>query len=245
MDKFEKEVNRYLTSAFQDCKTSFIHNLMKDEYDSHLCSLHILLSTENDHNCIPCNVDEKVKLPFRYLKNRKNTAKAPEDFIMYLVSMQPAIATIEEVYDKIIKPLSNHKTFHDYFDTMPQLKKWINFIKHPKHFVAMSHHPIYNFTNSGVVSPKVDLTIDYNFVKEYYTKEGNKNGEDLRTKLYKELYDKKSMLIVYPNALDITNGFCDDVMKFMYLIEFKNGVSQAIQSKATLKNFFVSDYETQ
>ena len=31
----------------------------------------------------------------------------------------------------------------------------------------------------------------------------------------------------------------------MYLIEFKNGVSQAIQSKATLKNFFVSDYETQ
>lgn len=234
--QYNKAINNFLTIQFKECISVYDSLLMMSKNETFVCRLHHYLSHEYNHNCIPCNLDSQAIMPYRFLRNRKNKAMMPFDYNLYLQSMQGAIGVIEEIHTYIFFKDSKNDKFHNAYGSLAYIKKWVNFIKHPKHFAVMSHHPVYNITNSGVSYDSAQLTIGKSFIEKYYMAP----KEDLRSKLFCEFDGKHPILIVYPDILEITRGYCEDIRKFMNYIESYSELREKIMDVATLKGFFRS-----
>jgi hypothetical protein len=126
-----------------------------------------------------------------------------------------------------------------HFKVFQQIRKWANFIKHPKSFILV-HHPDYNFENSGFNTEKeFQEIVNDQFVTQFY--KGQRLPEDQKKfnkELYQRLHNKKGVLVLFPDIRQLTKKLCYSINKFVELITKNDVYKEILSDEATIENYF-------
>jgi len=202
--------------------------------NSVFCSIHSFLGTRNaDHNCIGCNIDDILKFMRSVFSISKNLDSV-ENVYFHLI---PVMNLVVERLDIINYMFENKVIDRSSFQSFQIIRKWTNFIKHPKAFM-FCHHPNYAFENCEhlelyTYNKKV---IDYEFVKKYYS---NKDKDEI---LINELERIPNILVLFPNIVQLTSRFSDQIQIYLNFLKTNAEALKTISSKTTYINFW-EDYE--
>lgn len=213
--------------------------------ESIMCSIHSSFHKENErtHNCIGCNFSDYTELLQSVLKKHSDADSPLEVFSSTILYAYILVERFEEIF-KIIKLDDSYKL--KYFQVFGKIKRWTNFLKHPKAFILV-HHPEYTFELCETLEQSKLLMlhalcqqaasdlitfIDQEFVDTYYSSDSN-NG-----KLYSILTNKKNVFVLFPNLTELISDFCIAQKKFIEIISKNEVYREILDGKTTLKDYF-------
>jgi len=213
---------------------------------SKACTLHDVFKRFHDggHNCLGCNFDECTDLITRFLERHEKLDNIQFDITVYLLLLYLFIERVEVVLD-IVQVPEPYRAKH--FKIFTQIRKWANFIKHPKSFV-LTHHPTYDYEGSGIEYDGVfSLKINDPIVEKYY--KGLKTQQDHKIR-NKELYEllkgsPESIIVIFPNIKTITQKFCVAINIFYDLIKKNDVYIDLLNDETTLVKYFESEETNQ
>ena len=200
------------------------------------CKIYTALTEINSsqHNCLGCqfmDLHDTIYNNFLSIDASRLTEKFY--FQTYIFCLYQNVERIYEMFEIINPGEQNiHFTsfFHSNFKTVKLIKRWMNFIKHPKAF-QLTHHPQYCFEYQA---PEVidGTVLDSASIEKYY--QGGKRNKEL-TKL---LMNKDDVVVVMPNLIEITEGFCIEFNIFVDFIVDNAFVASILKSTSTIENYF-------
>jgi len=195
--------------------------------DTLMCSIHSYFD-DSEHNCVACNLEDSNELVRTFLDGWKNFNDVNHSFTFFILTLYLSVTRMEEYLNIIELPKSIRETK---FSPFSDIKKWANFIKHPKGFMFV-HHP--NYTFDGLADDMGDDAniIDFNFVKDYYS-DGKKNRS-----LLGQLQNKENVWVNFPNPAELVTEFCICQEYFVSLIKNNEIVRELLTNNASV---FYSD----
>lgn len=223
-----------LKVIFEKTLVKFIefHNPQNNgEFDTFFCNIHS--NFKNGHNCVACNLNDSNRRIEQFLLGYKLFTDPYTTMTNFIFLLYLQVECIFE-YLNVLQLPDNYiqKNFQSFY----MIKRWANFLKHPKAFMLV-HHPIWDYKKDGNLIIKNKPIIDTNFVKKFYA--GYSNNKELS----KALINKENLLVLFPNPLDLVNEFCEAQKKFTELIYENKLVRDILDDNATLKEFFESNIE--
>ncbi|MFN0275792.1 MAG: hypothetical protein ACKVPJ_08615 [Chitinophagales bacterium] len=200
--------------------------------ESIMCSIHDSFHREDDkaHNCIGCNFADYTQLLHSALQSGPVSAPL-EAFSSVILYSNLLVERFEEIF-KIVKLPDSYRLRH--FQVFGRIRKWANFLKHPKAFMLV-HHPDYYFEREITVEPgdeKTHIFIDQAFVDEYYS------GDKENNKLYSLLSNKKNVVVLLPTLDELMVDFCAAQKKYIEIISKNEVFRELLDEKSTMKNYF-------
>lgn len=210
----------------------------KEEGSPVLCEIHDAFGGQGTerHNCLGCNFADSQNLIHGFLSQFEMRTDVRESFSLYVLTLYLLVERMDIIMDIVQVPLAYREK---HFKVFQQIRKWANFIKHPKSFI-LTHHPEYNFENSGIESEKVfSVVVNDQFVTDYY--KGEKDPEQQR-KINKKLYDvvrnKSDVKVVFPDIIKLTSKLCYSIVKFKDLIIKNDVYKEILNDEATISDYF-------
>ena len=197
----------------------------KGEYDTLFCNIHTHF--EDGHNCIACNLNESNSRIERFLISFKLFDDINTTFTNFILLMYLQVECIFEYLNILGLP---EQYIKKNFQTLFTIKRWANFLKHPKSFMLV-HHPKFIYESIWEKQEK-EIVINTEFVKKFYA------GDKKNNELYKLLSNKENVLVVYPDPKKLINDFCDIQKKFCDLIAENQMIREILDDKATIKNYY-------
>lgn len=223
-EEFKKVFEIYEKEIFPDGEKSIMCKLDKEFCDPE--DLH--------HNCLGCNFSDFSELLRRFLKKHEQQEDTFESFVHYILLTYLLVERFDEIFE-IIKLPEVYRKKH--FGLFSKIRKWTNFIKHPKAFILV-HHPRFYFENDKRYA-EIDLK-DYevinenNFITNYYKHKDKKNKNDT---LSKRIQNKK-VVVILPNIVELTKDFCKAQKKFVDVITKNEVYQEILKDKSTFENYF-------
>lgn len=201
------------------------HNYPKDK-ETLMCSIHESFHGDG-HNCVGCNLEKSSKLIANYLKQHETFETPDYVFTSYIWFLYLMTTRMEEYIDIMSLPESVKQKK---FGTFQKVKRWANFIKHPKAFMFV-HHPCYSFEGTPVPAGCDDIhyevVINDEFVKEFYSG-GQNNG-----KLMRKLAKIEGVMVEFPNPVVLMEEFVITQKNFVELIYDNKMIRELLDEKAT------------
>lgn len=200
---------------------------------SNLCEIHKIFQREEgetSHSCVACNLADISDYLLRSLNNLGVITNQFDAFVSFCLPAYLLVERFEEVF-RIIKLPDYYEQRH--FQNLKLIRRWANFLKHPKAFLFV-HHPQYYFEDEVSVdaSEKKYTVIDSDFVKEHYT------GDAKNTKLYSTLTNKDQVIVLFPSLLQLTEGLIDAQNHFIDIITNNKVFREVLTEKSVLVNYF-------
>ncbi|HXA01651.1 MAG TPA: hypothetical protein VNW99_06670 [Cytophagaceae bacterium] len=144
------------------------------------------------------------------------------------------VERFEEIF-RIVKLPEAYRLRH--FQIFGIIKRWTNFLKHPKAFILV-HHPEYYFENEIELEHNDKnnmIIIDQEFIDIYYS------GDKENNKLYSILKNKNNVVVLLPNLPDLMSEFCKAQKKFIDIISNNEVFRETLDEQSTLKDYFEGD----
>lgn len=241
-DKVEQEdINAVIQRKFKECYDIFMTEAF-DEHGSPLaCKIHDAFGgmSGEHHNCLGCNFSDSTLLISNYLDKYMEMTDIQQDFTIYILLQYLIVERMDTVLE-ILQVPQGFKEKH--FKVFQQIRKWANFIKHPKSFI-LTHHPEFDFEDSGFQYKKVfSLTINEQFVEVYY--KGQKNPDDQKRtnrELYNKLKNKKDIIVMFPDIAKLTDKLCNAICKFTEIITKNDVYIEILNDESTISNYFENE----
>jgi hypothetical protein len=126
----------------------------------------------------------------------------------------------------------------EHFKVLSEIRRWANFIKHPKAFI-LTHHPVFTFDKSPKnteLFKHCKVKIDRSFLDKYFTEEHEKKEKQL----FEELENKDDVLVVLPNAIDLTQRFCTAIAEFIGIITENKVYRDVIRKRSTFFDYWAA-----
>jgi hypothetical protein len=231
-----------ISQKFKECFEIFATKCFDEDIDiPHVCKIHDAFGGMNGehHNCLGCNFADSSNLILKFLKQYKELTDIQQDFTIYILLLYLYVERFEQVFEIISLP----QTYKDkHFKIFQRIRRWANFIKHPKSFI-LTHHPIYDFEQSGT-SYITDFPIKINeqFIDHYYSAEIDPaKKKDKNKDLYKKIHNKKDILVVFPDIVRMTENFSDATNKFVDLILKNEVYKEILNDETTLETYFENE----
>jgi len=201
--------------------------------ESIMCSIHDSFHKPDDkaHNCIGCNFANYTQLLHSSLQTYAEVSYPLEAFTAAILYSYLLVERFEEIF-KIIKLPEGYRQKN--FQIFGTIKRWTNFLKHPKAFILV-HHPEYYFMDEVTIEPddkNKSIIIDQEFIDTYYSGDAN------NSKLYSILTNKKDVFVVFPNLTDLITEFCVAQKKFIDIISKNEVFREILDGQTTLKDYF-------
>jgi len=121
--------------------------------------------------------------------------------------------------------------FEKNFIATKEIKRWMNFIKHPKAF-QFTHHPRYLFSNEMSTVSEASIIIDTAFVSRYYC------GEKLNKELSDKIAQKRNVIVKIPDLDVLTQRFCNEFIQFVDWICENENVANYLKDQSTIENYY-------
>lgn len=233
---------KYTTDQFKECYEIFVSELYDKDGYANVCVLNTVFGNKGDdsHNCLGCNFSEYSDIIKRYLSKHETLDSVQYDFTVYILLLYLLVERMEVIIE-ILQIPSVYKDKH--FKVFQRVRKWANFIKHPKSFV-LTHHPLYDFDNSGsgYEKDKSLIIINDNFVDCYY--KGQVSIEDKKKnniELLSKLKNRNNILVLFPNIPTLTKNVCYASNKFITLISENPIYAEILKDDTTISNYFENE----
>lgn len=229
-----------LRSKFEEALDIFVSgNLCEDDnkdYESLFCNIHSNFA--NGHNCVACNLNASNDRIQNFLIQYRRFEDYNLTFTTFIMLLYLQVEMFYEYFDIMQLPES-YRLKH--FQVLQKVKRWANFLKHPKGFMLV-HHPNWTFKNkTSKLFPderkfKVPV-IDSKFVEEFYS------GDKKNKELYKNLIKKSDLTVVFPDPAELMGEFVNAQKKFAELIDKNEIVREFLNDKATIEEHFSQNSE--
>jgi len=146
-----------------------------------------------------------------------------------------ALYLLVERIDTILNLIKLDEDYRDEnFKTIKKIRKWANFIKHPKAFMLV-HHPVATFEgckfNSELLH-QYEVKISETFVTEYYS------NDDKNKKLFEKLQNKDKVIIIYPNIKKMIESFTDEMLLFNHIVRTNEIYREKLTKIATFNDYW-------
>lgn len=210
---------------------------------STMCKIHDAFGGNEGehHNCLGCNFADSTKTIREFLKNYEIYTNVNSTITLYILTLYLLVERMEVIFDLITVP-ENYKKKH--FIVFQQIRKWANFLKHPKSFVLV-HHPLFEIKDHEAYdNSDLKTIIDEAFITNYYS--GEKDPDKQKSKnreLFEKLKNKKDVLVLYPDIFQLTKKLCYSVNKFVDLIIDNEVFIDVLSDDTTIKDYFVNQKE--
>lgn len=199
--------------------------------------LHELMEeNEEDHNCIGCNLGEYAMLNYSTLLLLDGLVSIEQKMQLLIINLYLLVERIDTILD-IIKLHEGYRK--ENFKTLSKIRKWANFIKHPKAFI-LAHHPVYTiegFKDNKEIRIGASITIDTSFIIKYYSND-EKNKE-----LFKAIENKEGILVVFPNPADLIEKLCEELKLFNKLLRNNEIYREILKKRSTFLGFWLDEEE--
>lgn len=224
-------------NKFNECSSIFRSRIYKEESPI-VCQIHDAFGSSSGihHNCLGCNFAESVGQIYTFLTNGSQKKNIKNDFVVYILLQYLLVERIEIIFEIINLP-DSYKDSH--FKVFQQIRKWANFIKHPKAFI-LTHHPDYGFEDCGFdFGKKFQLIINDQFVQQYYKGARNQDEQKrINKELFEKLKNKRDILVSFPDIVKLTNKLCYSIEKFVELIVRNPIYVEILNDDSTISNYF-------
>jgi len=234
----ETDIDEVVIEKFKECYDIFLKEALDGDGVPIACTIHDAFGFlgENHHNCLGCNFADSTTFIENYLKKHEELTDIHQDFTVYILLLYLMVERMSTVLD-IVQVPSKYRDKH--FKVFQQVRKWANFIKHPKSFI-LTHHPVYDFENSEF-EYELDFNIEINeaFVQQYYKGESNpEKQKKLNLELYKKLKNQQNVKVVFPDIAKMTKKMCYSIKKFVDLISKNDVYIEILSDDTTVETFF-------
>jgi hypothetical protein len=218
-------------------KEIFLSKLYRDNKPhSRACNIYDTI-TQGEKNCEDClgeNLNSLiVTVVDDFFTNYTPAISTKTDF--YFSTYNFWLYTFVERIDFIFKILNKdnqNKLFSDFhrnnFKTLADIRKWMNFIKHPKEFL-FCHWPKYVFQKSDIPINEKVITIDLKFIRKHYSQTENRVDK---------LEKQDQVWVLVPNLVELTEKFCDELNTFFDFICNNKIVSDYLKEKTSIEYIY-------
>lgn len=222
--KLEKATQIYAEEMFPDDNSIFkeLHEIMEDE--------------DNDHNCLGCNLDEYAILVYSTLLLLDAYTSIEQRMKMLIMTTYLLVERIDTILN-IIDLHAGYKS--ESFKSLNKIRKWANFVKHPKAFI-LAHHPIYTiegFEHNSELIKAANKVINSSFIYRYYS------NDDRNRELFKELENKEDVIVVFPNPVEIIQSFCRELKLFNRILRNNEIYREILKKRSTFLGFWMDEEE--
>ncbi|WP_235299775.1 hypothetical protein [Portibacter marinus] len=195
-----------------------------------------LVDAEKDeHNCLGCqfvDIHQTIYKNFKDLVAKDLT----EEFYFktYLFWLYQNVERIYEIFE-LVNPKGQNKMIKMFFEQNfvenKRIKRWANFIKHPKAF-QFSHHPSYFYETDYAKIPTDSIIFDSNKIEKFY--QGDKNNKEL----YNTIAKKTNVVILIPDLETMTNNFCEEFRLFTNWICKNDMIADFLKMESTIDTYY-------
>ena len=168
--------------------------------------------------------------PF-YLEQPDPKSHIHFSYTTYLMLCYLLVERIDTMFN-IIQLNEDYRTQH--FKILLAIRRWANFIKHPKAFL-LTHHAEYTYHGSpknGALTDKASVVIDRTFVDKYYS------NDDKNNELYKELENKENVLVVFPDVNHVTEELCAAINKSVDVVRDNAVYKEVLAKRSTFLDYW-------
>ncbi|HRH37084.1 MAG TPA: hypothetical protein PK760_01990 [Flavobacteriales bacterium] len=163
------------------------------------------------HNALACQMDSGLRRVHRFI-----TTTEHDDDVEYSLNMFILILYLEvEKLHTVFRVLGiTHDWVQENWPILVEIRKWANFVKHPKGFL-FTHHP--NCIIEGQPSrghTDRPFVLNYDFVVRLYNHEDDQRWKQT----IKELANKDDVVVVFPDPdrvareyIAVCQSFCDKI----------------------------------
>lgn len=229
----EEEEQEVVRNQFRDAFLILQQEAIVDN-DPVMCQLHDAFGTYDTfhHNCLGCNFADSTWLIHNFLRTYEL-----QETIQYAYSTLIILAyLLVERIDTFFNAIELNKAYRDqHFKILLEIRRWANFLKHPKAFL-LTHHPTFTFYSSpknGGLRENASVVIDRAFIDKYYAND-EKNKE-----LYRELENKENVLVVFPDAVWLVQNLCEAMHNCVAIIRDNPVYRAVVETRTTFYDYWL------
>jgi len=209
MDKFKK--------AASIIEKISVHNTRKN-CEELFCKLHdedylgfsVKPKKGINHNCLACQLNDGNQRIHKFLKQTDSSSDNEYNFTIYILLLYLQVEKLHTIF-KIIGLTFEYVELN--WKVLIEIRKWANFIKHPKGFL-FTHHPSFLFEDAKYHEDDHTKILDYKFVSKFYYRE----NEEILKQSIQELGNKSNILVILPSPdrlaseyVKVCTEFCDKI----------------------------------
>lgn len=185
------------------------------------CSLqnitHLGIKTRsNYHNCLACQLEEGNNKIIRFLRDSDTSKDDIEEKEYYFTVFILLLYLQVEKLNTIFKFIGITFEFvEENWKVLGEIRKWANFIKHPKGFL-FTHHPNFHFETENIKPDKNTKIIDADFVFKFY----NHEDKEKLSQTIQQIGNKNNLIVLIPDPdrlikdyIKVSKKFCDTVKR--------------------------------
>jgi hypothetical protein len=191
--------------------------------------------TGGDKDCADCLGENFAQITHTILSDffRGFSPEPQTNIDFYFYTYLFWLSNFTSRVDFIFKLLGKgNKLFESYqkenFRTFADIRKWMNFIKHPKEFL-FCHWPTYVLNESDIIPKSNLIKIDIDFIRKYYTHEDT---------MVESLERQDAVYVIIPDLIGLTINFCKEMNLFYSFICENKVVADYLKQKSTIQYFY-------
>lgn len=228
-DKYKKVAEIFekisVTDESKNCEAIFCKLHDKD---------HLGVDAEPDnesfHNCLACQLNEGNERIHRFLIETDTGRDGEYNFTIYILLLYLQVEKLHTIF-KVIGITYEYVELK--WKVLIEIRKWANFIKHPKGFL-FTHHPSYLFEDDSYETNPQTKVLDYKFVHQFYYKE----NEALLKENIKQLSNKSNVLVIIPCPLRLAKDYAVVCKEFCDKIKKNPHFKEILQNHSTASDVF-------
>lgn len=208
---------------------------IKYNYSELFCILHEkdYLGThgEKSHACLGCNLNKALGSIYRFLDQNRTKNDVEYTFTTYILLTFILIEKLTTIF-RIIGITQEYVEKN--WPVLHELRKWANFVKHPKGFL-FSHHSEYIVENLQIPHEWRNHTrIDFhNFVEPLYKREDEGKFQES----FQRFANKRDLLVIIPDPARLTAELIVVCSEFCQKIKNNEHFKNILMSNSVLENY--------
>lgn len=224
----------------ENCRLIKTKLLNGDNTEWEACKIFFKLVDDEteEHNCIGCqfvDLHKAIQTNFESM----DVSRLSEEFYFktYLFWLYQNVERIYELFE-LVNPDSKNPLLKTFFEknfiATKQIKRWTNFVKHPKAF-QFAHHPKYVYETDADTIPADSIILDTEKIEYYY--QGDKRNKELN----QEISKKSNVVVKIPNLNSLTYRFCEEFKIFTKWICENEMIAEFLKDESTIDDYYENE----
>ena len=202
--------------------------------ESIMCELHEAFGTfdTSHHNCLGCNLADSTDLIDRFLQTYTLDNTIQYAYTTFIILAYLLVERMDSLFN-IVQLNEVYRSKH--FGVLREVRRWANFLKHPKAFL-LTHHPTFSFESSPKnrdLTRNANVVVDRNFVAKYYTTNKHDNA------LFRELENKENVLVIFPSVVRLAEDLCKAMQDCVALVGENPVYREVLADRTTFYDYWI------
>ena len=189
------------------------------------------------HACLACNLNDSVDKVYKFLS--QNSYKSKEDFEYLFTVYILLLYLLTEKLQTIFKYVGiTYEYVENKWGVLVEIRKWANFIKHPKGFL-FAHHPEFQFEDekAPISNPELKIITYKDFVEPLYKRE----DEAKFKQTIHEFANKKNLLVIVPCPDRLAKELHLVCVEFCNKIKDNEHFKEILREDSVLENYYIEE----